>query len=114
MSETPQYLDGGGSSNAAAAGGSQQQPTQQRKNGGVSAAKIHVNERQRTNPLISNKLIRNVEWEFAPGITPDFVLGATTCALFLSLRYHLLKPTYIIQRIEELRGDFRYSLMIMP
>jgi DNA excision repair protein ERCC-1 len=112
MSETPQYLDGGSSN--AAAGGSQQQPPQQRKNGGVSAAKIHVNERQRTNPLISNKLIRNVEWEFAPGITPDFVLGATTCALFLSLRYHLLKPTYIIQRIEELRGDFRYSLMVMP
>lgn len=31
------------------------------------------------------------------------VLGSYTCALYISLRYHLLHPTYLIRRIKELR-----------
>ena len=75
--------------------------------GSRSALKIQVHERQRKNPIIDRNMIRNVEWEFSDEITPDFMLGPTTCALFLSLRFHLLKPSYIKQRIQELRGDFR-------
>ena len=72
-----------------------------------NAVKILVNERQRKNPIIANKLLRNVEYEFASGIVPDFVLTSTACALFLSMRYHQLKPTYISQRVDELRSSFR-------
>ena len=72
-----------------------------------SAMKIQVHPRQTGNRLIQEKLIRNVEWEFNKDIVPDFVLGPTTCALFLQLKYHLLHPTYIKQRVEELRGDYR-------
>lgn len=31
------------------------------------------------------------------------VLGASTCCLYISLRYHLLNPEYLIRRIKELR-----------
>lgn len=31
------------------------------------------------------------------------VLGSYTCALYISLRYHLLQPKYLIRRIKELR-----------
>jgi hypothetical protein len=30
-------------------------------------------------------------------------MGASTCALFLSVKYHVLKPTYIYGRIEQVR-----------
>ncbi|KAG5192092.1 restriction endonuclease type II-like protein [Tribonema minus] len=63
--------------------------------------------------MITQNLIRNVEYEFATGIMPDFVISPTACALFLSMRYHQLKPTYIAQRIEELRTSFRLRLLLV-
>jgi DNA repair protein Rad10 len=47
---------------------------------------------QRGNPLL--KSIRNVPWEYGD-IVPDYVMGHTCCALFLSLRYHNLNPQVI-------------------
>lgn len=35
---------------------------------------------QRGNPVL--KFVRNVPWEFSE-VTPDYVLGQSTCALFL-------------------------------
>lgn len=53
---------------------------------------------QRGNPLL--KSISNVPWEYDETIVPDYVMGRTTCALFLSLRYHTLKPDYIAERLK--------------
>ena len=54
---------------------------------------IVVSERQRGNPLLEH--IRNVPWRYATAPqTPDYVLGDRNCALFISVRYHLLKPQY--------------------
>jgi hypothetical protein len=39
-----------------------------------------------------------VPLEFADHIIPDFELGEATWALFLSLKYHLLHPTYLAGR----------------
>lgn len=64
---------------------------------------------QRGNPLL--KSISNVPWEYEESIVPDYVMGRTTCALFLSLRYHNLKPDYINQRLKEL-GKF-YDLRVL-
>uniref|UniRef100_A0A224XW85 DNA excision repair protein ERCC-1 n=1 Tax=Panstrongylus lignarius TaxID=156445 RepID=A0A224XW85_9HEMI len=61
---------------------------------------ILVNPCQRGNPLL--KHICSVPWEFEEGIIPDYVMGRTTCALFLSLRYHTLKPDYINERLKHL------------
>ena len=44
---------------------------------------ILVSKRQDGNPLL--KHIRNVRWVFAD-IVPDYIMGAETCALFLSMR----------------------------
>ena len=43
-----------------------------------------VSRRQEGNPLLRH--IRNVRWQFGD-ILPDYQMGPTTCALFLSLRH---------------------------
>lgn len=62
-----------------------------------------------------NKLlekIRNVPIEFSSEILPDFVLSSTTCALFLSLRYHARNKGYIHQRMNTIKG-FKLRLLLV-
>ncbi|CAG8438492.1 14021_t:CDS:2 [Ambispora leptoticha] len=76
-----------------------------------SSGPIIVNgERQRGNPLL--QYIRNVPWEYGE-IAPDFVVGSTTCALFLSLRYHRLHPEYIFTRIQMLAYQFNLRILLV-
>jgi DNA excision repair protein ERCC-1 len=69
---------------------------------------IIVSPRQKGNPLLNG--IKQVPWEYGD-IVPDYILGVTTCALFLSLKYHRLHPEYIYTRIKQLQG--KYSLRIV-
>ncbi|OBT54405.1 hypothetical protein VE04_05264, partial [Pseudogymnoascus sp. 24MN13] len=48
------------------------------------------------------------EWRDTPA---DYVLGNTTCALFLSLKYHRLHPEYVYNRIRGLGG--KYALRVL-
>ena len=68
---------------------------------------------QRGNQLL--KSISNVPWEYEENIIPDYVMGRTTCALFLSLRYHSLKPNYINDRLKTLGKlyDLRVLLVLV-
>ncbi|KAK9820143.1 hypothetical protein WJX72_006617 [[Myrmecia] bisecta] len=75
----------------------------------VNPNAILVNNRQEGNPLLRH--IRNVRWQYAD-IVPDYQLGNSTCALFLSLRFHLLKPEYIHHRIRELQRSFRLRVLL--
>ncbi|KTW28575.1 hypothetical protein T552_01836 [Pneumocystis carinii B80] len=43
----------------------------------------------------------------------DFILGATTCALFLSLRYHQLYPEYIYHRIQMLGKKYILRILLI-
>ncbi|XP_066386796.1 DNA excision repair protein ERCC-1-like isoform X3 [Miscanthus floridulus] len=93
---------------------------------------ILVSHRQRGNPLL--KHIRNARWTFAE-VVPDYVLGQSSCALYLrlvecastrrhhfpacilldsamSIRYHLLHPDYLYYRIRELQKNFRLSVIL--
>ncbi|CAN6287717.1 unnamed protein product [Urochloa humidicola] len=70
---------------------------------------ILVSHRQRGNPLL--KHIRNARWSFAD-IVPDYVLGQSSCALYLSIRYHLLHPDYLYYRIRELQKNFRLRVIL--
>ncbi|KAH0762748.1 hypothetical protein KY290_018821 [Solanum tuberosum] len=70
---------------------------------------ILVSNRQKGNPLL--KHIRNVRWTFAD-IVCDYLLGPNTCALYLSLRYHLLHPDYLYFRIKELQKNFRLRIIL--
>ncbi|XP_054855306.1 DNA excision repair protein ERCC-1 [Eublepharis macularius] len=71
---------------------------------------IIVSPRQRGNPIL--KFVRNVPWEFGE-IVPDYVLGQSTCALFLSLRYHNLKPSYIHERLRTLGKTYMLQVLLL-
>ncbi|TNN03113.1 hypothetical protein fugu_000142 [Takifugu bimaculatus] len=75
-----------------------------------SGSSIVVSPRQRGNPIL--KYIRSVPWEFGD-VVPDYVLGQTTCALFLSLRYHNLNPNYIHDRLKLLGQTFTLRVLLV-
>ncbi|XP_063174636.1 DNA excision repair protein ERCC-1 isoform X3 [Chroicocephalus ridibundus] len=77
---------------------------------GAKSSGIVVSPRQRGNPVL--KFVRNVPWEFGD-IVPDYVLGQSTCALFLSLRYHHLHPDYIHDRLRQLGRSYGLQLLLV-
>lgn len=70
---------------------------------------ILVSHRQKGNPLL--KHIRNVKWAFAD-VVCDYLLGQSSCALYLSLRYHLLHPDYLYYRIRELQKNCKLRVVL--
>ncbi|OCL01520.1 DNA repair protein rad10 [Glonium stellatum] len=70
---------------------------------------ILVSPRQKGNPILNG--VRAVAWEYSD-IAADYVLGATTCALFLSLKYHRLHPEYIYNRIRDLKGQYNLRILL--
>ncbi|KAJ1905332.1 ssDNA endonuclease and repair protein rad10 [Tieghemiomyces parasiticus] len=84
-----------------------------RRVGGGGAPTTHsvlVNSRQYGNPVLEH--IRNVPWEYSE-IVPDFAVGQTACAVFLSLKYHRLHPEYIGPRIDELRDSYVLRVLLV-
>lgn len=69
---------------------------------------ILVSTTQKGNALLNH--LKSLPWEYSD-IPADYVVGNTTCALFLSLKYHRLHPEYIYKRIRGLAG--RYLLRIV-
>lgn len=68
-----------------------------------------MSPRQNGNPIL--KSITAVPWEYSD-IPADYVLGQTTCALFLSLKYHRLHPEYIYARIRGLAGKYQLRVIL--
>ena len=56
----------------------------------ANMSSLQVHEVQRGNPVL--KYIRNVKWEYSQDIVPDYVM-ASTCALFVSVKFHFRHPT---------------------
>ncbi|KAG0203016.1 Excision repair cross-complementation group 1 [Mortierella sp. GBA30] len=75
-----------------------------------SKSTIVVKPSQRGNPLL--QFIRNVPYEYGE-IIPDFVVGLTSCILFLSIRYHRLHPEYIFNRIAALGKTFVLRVLLL-
>ncbi|XP_032678866.1 DNA excision repair protein ERCC-1 [Odontomachus brunneus] len=71
---------------------------------------VLVSPKQKGNPLL--KFITNVPWEFS-NIVPDYVMGKTTCALFLSIRYHQLNPDYIHERLKQLGNAYNLRVLLV-
>ncbi|PHH65980.1 hypothetical protein CDD81_928 [Ophiocordyceps australis] len=106
---TPQLLDKRPPSEAPASGSKVVQPTPQAlPQKRASGSTILVSPRQRGNPVLT--CMRSVPWEYSD-VPADYVLGLSTCALFLSLKYHRLHPEYVYTRIRNLQG--RYNLRIL-
>ena len=85
-----------------------QQPTPQALPSRNAPSSILVSTRQKGNPSLN--YIKSLPWEYSD-IPADYVLGATTCALFLSLKYHRLHPEYIYARIRAL--GHKYNLRVL-
>lgn len=85
-----------------------QQPKPQALPNRAAPSSILVSPRQKGNPSLN--YIRSLPWEYGD-IPADYVLGATTCALFLSLKYHRLHPEYIYSRIRAL--GHKYNLRVL-
>jgi len=85
-----------------------QQPKPQALPNRAAPSSIIVSTRQKGNPSL--KYIKSLPWEYGD-IAADYVLGATTCALFLSLKYHRLHPEYVYSRIRAL--GHKYNLRIL-
>jgi DNA excision repair protein ERCC-1 len=71
---------------------------------------LQVNERQKGNPLLSQ--IRIIPWQFTKEISADYVMGST-CAIFLSLKYHTIYPKYVEKRIHEIGRNFKLRVLLV-
>jgi DNA excision repair protein ERCC-1 len=87
-----------------------QQPKPQALPARSGPSSILVSPRQKGNPILNS--VRAVAWEYSD-IPADYVLGATTCALFLSLKYHRLHPEYIYNRIRDLKGQYQLRVLLV-
>ncbi|KAG7286158.1 hypothetical protein NEMBOFW57_008462 [Staphylotrichum longicolle] len=107
---TPQRLDRAPPPNASSASRPPKvvQPTPQALPSRGSGSSILVSPRQKGNPVLA--CLKSIPWEYSD-IPADYGLGQTTCALFLSLKYHRLHPEYIYTRIRALHG--KYALRIL-
>ncbi|KAE8453612.1 hypothetical protein EG329_009123 [Mollisiaceae sp. DMI_Dod_QoI] len=85
------------------------QPTPQAIASRSTGSSILVSPRQKGNPILAN--LRSFAWEYSD-IPADYVLGLTTCALFLSLKYHRLHPEYIYNRIKSLQGKYNLRVLL--
>ncbi|CAI6247942.1 unnamed protein product [Periconia digitata] len=95
---------------AAAPTRSVQQPKPQALPPRAGPSSILVSPRQKGNPILNS--VRAVAWEYSD-IPADYVLGATTCALFLSLKYHRLHPEYVYNRIRDLKGQYQLRILLV-
>lgn len=86
-----------------------QQPKPQSLPSRTGPSSIIVSTRQKGNPSLN--YVKNVPWEYGD-IPCDYVLGATTCALFLSLKYHRLHPEYIYSRIRALGKNYNLRVLL--
>ncbi|KAI0601145.1 restriction endonuclease type II-like protein [Biscogniauxia sp. FL1348] len=85
------------------------QPTPQVLPKRSSGSSILVSPRQKGNPVLAS--LRSLPWEYSD-IPADYGLGLTTCALFLSLKYHRLHPEYIYTRIRNLQGKYNLRILL--
>jgi DNA excision repair protein ERCC-1 len=106
---TPQRLDPAPPTASTSAGPKVVQPTPQAIASKSAGSSILVSTRQKGNPILTN--LRSFAWEYSD-ILADYVVGLTTCVLFLSLKYHRLHPEYIYNRIKGLQGKFNLRVLL--
>jgi DNA excision repair protein ERCC-1 len=79
--------------------------------GNSGSGALMVNSKQRGNPIL--KHIRNVQWKYSDTLVPDYCMSRNACAFFLSMKYHLLNPTYIHQRLRELGRAYDLRVLLV-
>lgn len=69
-----------------------------------SYTSIQVAQSQKGNPLLESPLMKITPWSYNGQVLLDYYINATIQVLFLSLKYHKLRPEYVWRRIEKLKG----------
>uniref|UniRef100_T1H151 ERCC1-like central domain-containing protein n=1 Tax=Megaselia scalaris TaxID=36166 RepID=T1H151_MEGSC len=72
---------------------------------------VLVNPKQRLNPALRH--VHKVPMEFCDTIKADFVVGRTSCILYLSLKYHALNPEYIFNRLQLLGQQYELRVLLV-
>ena len=67
--------------------------------------------RQRKNPVLQH--IKFVKKEFQDTLVADYAVGASVGVIWLSIKYHLLKPNYVRRRLAEIRGHYQLSILLL-
>ena len=77
------------------------------------SSSLLVHSRQRGNPLL--KHFRQVKWEYSDMILggADYSMSRSSCALFLSLRYHTLNPNYIYDRLKSNKLPYQLKILLV-
>jgi len=78
------------------------------------AQHIVVHPCQKGNPLLNS--LTNVSWKYSDSTAPppaDYIMTPSSCALFLSLRYHALKPEYIYKRLKHLHSYKTFTIKVL-
>ncbi|KAK6460909.1 restriction endonuclease type II-like protein [Scheffersomyces coipomensis] len=72
----------------------------------AKTAKVLVHPSQKGNPLLSESLLKSIGYEFNKDVLCDYFINSTFQILFLSLKYHKLKPEYLWSRLKKMnRGS---------
>lgn len=65
---------------------------------------VQVAHSQKGNPLLESPLMKLTPWTYNGQILLDYYINATLQVIFLSLKYHKLRPEYVWRRIEKMKG----------
>ncbi|KAI5953421.1 RAD10 [Candida jiufengensis] len=84
---------------------SQQQPKAKRSMAparSTGPSEILVHKSQEKNPLLTDSMMKTTQWSFDSSVLSDYYISPTFQILFLSLKYHKLRPEYIWTRLKKL------------
>lgn len=68
-----------------------------------------ISNRQKMNPVV--KKINRVRYKFK-NIVPDFLIGKNNACIFISMKYHRLKPNYLKARIKTLQNKYTNRILL--
>ena len=71
---------------------------------------LYVSTKQHGNPIL--QYIRNVPFTYTR-MVPDYIFSNTSCAIYLSGKYHILYRNYIHTRIAALKTDFTCRVLLL-
>ena len=77
----------------------------------VLGAPLLVSPRQKGNPLLQQ--IKAVRWVYSSMQGPDYIMSPNTAALYLSIRYHMLQPRYLLTRLRQWGGSFEVRVVLV-
>lgn len=77
----------------------------------MSTPGIIVSRTQRGNPVLEH--IKDVRLIEEKGLKVDYVTSQTTGVLFLSMKYHNVRPDYIFQRIAKLKNAYKLRVLLV-